>query len=145
LYARLKSICPLWFWFRQIPLFWRTLNLDNAPKKGSGRRLFCLPSIARLSIPAFRAGDPGPNPGRSTTLYGKPLLCINSNTVFLKESAKARLLCRLFLVLHVWARRAVLRLALDSCLPVDYLLQSGDLHDGFEDFLAVFQSVVRRC
>ena len=25
-------------------------------------------SIARLSIPAFRAGDPGPNPGRSTNL-----------------------------------------------------------------------------
>ena len=23
-------------------------------------------SIARLSIPAFRVGDPGPNPGRST-------------------------------------------------------------------------------
>ncbi len=26
-------------------------------------------SIARLSIPAFRVGDPGPNPGRSTNLY----------------------------------------------------------------------------
>ncbi len=27
---------------------------------------YCLPNIARLSIPAFRAGDPGSNPGRST-------------------------------------------------------------------------------
>ena len=32
------------------------------PKRGSG-------SIVRSSIPAFRAEDPGPNPGRSTIKY----------------------------------------------------------------------------
>ncbi len=45
-----------------------SLNLSSMTQ-GSG-------SIARLSIPAFRAGDPGPNPGRSTItkLQLKPIL-----------------------------------------------------------------------
>lgn len=41
------------------------LNSENKPETGLS---MCSGSIVRLSIPAFRAGDPGPNPGRSTIL-----------------------------------------------------------------------------
>ena len=38
-------------------------NNENMPETGTTQG---SGSIARLSIPAFRVGDPGPNPGRST-------------------------------------------------------------------------------
>ncbi len=41
------------------------VNSGNKSKTGLS---VCSGSIARLSIPAFRAGDPGSNPGRSTKI-----------------------------------------------------------------------------
>jgi hypothetical protein len=64
-----------------------SLNLSSITQ-GSG-------SIARLSIPAFRAEDPGPNPGRSTTEpfspeKASPKAAVPQSVSVLSSSIRAR-------------------------------------------------------
>ncbi|KPV61950.1 MAG: hypothetical protein AOA65_2118 [Candidatus Bathyarchaeota archaeon BA1] len=68
------------------------LRFGSGRRRGTGKRVSYLPNIARSntgacepSIPAFRAGDAGPNPARSTILSQKEarngLICKNCGTV----------------------------------------------------------------
>jgi hypothetical protein len=72
------------------------LSVDSSGiTQGSG-------SIARLSIPAFRAGDPGPNPGRSTkqfsaTVFPEMMLPRENADVCRAQNSNTSSMDRLFL------------------------------------------------
>ena len=60
-----------------------------------------LPSIVRLSISAFRAEDPGSNPGRSTNNYFQDLIKIGLNNFQLTLRTKIPSLLKLQKIINL--------------------------------------------